>query len=161
MVRWKVIGSHCDYEVSDTGLVRSWKPQNQYSERPKCPSLISQNRHPDGYMLVHLYEKGKRHCYKVHQLVACAFIENPDNLLEVNHEDEDKSNNHYLNLKWCDRQYNQEHSFGKEISLLSPDGDIQIYPSIRDASRSTGLDNGALSRLVRGIYKHTKGWTIV
>lgn len=60
----------------------------------------------NGYLLVDLYKDGKGKTYLVHRLVAQAFIPNPDNLPEVNHIDEDKTNNRVENLEWCTRQYN-------------------------------------------------------
>lgn len=42
----------------------------------------------------------------VHRLVAKAFIDNPNNLNEINHKDEDKSNNRVDNLEWCTKSYN-------------------------------------------------------
>ena len=59
-----------------------------------------------GYIMVGLSKSGKVKMISVHRLVAEAFIENPDNLREVNHKDEDKSNNIVDNLEWCDRKYN-------------------------------------------------------
>ena len=59
-----------------------------------------------GYKIVSLCRSGKQKTFSVHRLVAEAFIKNPDNLREVNHKDEDKSNNNVDNLEWCDRKYN-------------------------------------------------------
>ena len=53
-----------------------------------------------GYLSVAIGSKQSRKLYKVHRLVAEAFIPNPDNLPQVNHIDEDKSNNKVENLEW-------------------------------------------------------------
>ena len=59
--------------------------------------------------------------FRVHRLVATAFIPNPDNLLVVNHRDENPSNNCVDNLEWCDAKYNVNYGTrneraGKKIS---------------------------------------------
>lgn len=55
-----------------------------------------------GYRRVRLQGK----TFKVHRLVAEAFVPNPDNLPYVLHKDGDRENNHYTNLEWSDRQSN-------------------------------------------------------
>lgn len=68
------------------------------------------------YMNVWLYKDKKRHFKLVHRLVAETFIPNPENLPEVNHKDENPSNNCVENLEWCDRKYNM--NYGTYISRL-------------------------------------------
>ena len=62
-----------------------------------------------GYKIVSLCRSGKQKTFSVHRLVAEVFINNPDNLMEVNHKDEDKTNNNVDNLEWCDRKYNNNY----------------------------------------------------
>ena len=50
--------------------------------------------------------------YRIHRLVAQAFIPNPNNFPEVNHKDKNKANNHIDNLEWCTHRENIEHSYG-------------------------------------------------
>lgn len=71
-----------------------------------------------GYQHVTLYRgtKKSRKTFKVHRLVAKAFIPNPNNYLEVNHKDENKQNNKVSNLEWCDRKYNCEYSAYQHIN---------------------------------------------
>ena len=98
--KWKDIeGYDGMYQVSDLGRVRSLKFGNVRVLRPgKCTC---------GYLTVCLYKDGKRKWFTVHRLVAQAFIEN-DNIFntEVNHINEDKTDNRVDNLEWCNRQYN-------------------------------------------------------
>jgi hypothetical protein len=60
-----------------------------------------------------LCKDGKPQKFYVHRLVAEAFIPNPDNLPEVNHKDEDPTNNSVDNLEWCSHIYNN--TYGTKI----------------------------------------------
>ena len=66
-----------------------------------------------GYMLVDMRKNKKRYIKCVHRLVAEAFIDNPNNLPEVNHIDCNRANNNVNNLEWCTRSYNIKYSFEK------------------------------------------------
>lgn len=70
-----------------------------------------------GYCLVKLSNKGKSKEYKVHRLVAIAFIDNPNHYDCINHKDEIKTNNYVDNLEWCDHQYNN--TYGTRIQKQS------------------------------------------
>ena len=69
-----------------------------------------------GYLHVNLYKNGKVKSFLVHRLVADAYIPNPDNLPQINHKDECKTNNCLQNLEWCDAKYNN--SYGSHITKL-------------------------------------------
>lgn len=92
------------YMVSDQGQVYNVK-------RKQFMSLQDDGR---GYLFTGLSKNGKRKFYKVHRLVAQAFIPNPDNLPEVNHKDENKHNNCVDNLEWCDVKYNRNYGTRNE-----------------------------------------------
>lgn len=59
-----------------------------------------------GYVRVNLSKEGKVKTYKIHRLVAEAYIPNPEGLRDVNHLDENKSNNSVNNLCWCSHKDN-------------------------------------------------------
>ena len=97
------------YEVSDKGRVKSLK-----FGKERILKLI---RDQNGYLLINLYKNGEMKTYRIHSIVAKTFIPNPDNLPEVNHKDEDKTNNSVINLEWCDQKYNC--NYGTRIKRIS------------------------------------------
>ena len=100
MEEWRAVpGYEGLYEVSNKGNVKSLIKNKII----KC--FINRC----GYRLVGLSKNGIRKKITIHRLVAQVFIPNPDNLPEVNHLDEDKSNNSVDNLEWCDRKYNNNY----------------------------------------------------
>ena len=71
-----------------------------------------------GYYQVSIYDKdGKLYVKPVHRLVALTYIANPESLPQINHKDEDKSNNCIQNLAWCDAKYNC--NYGTRNSRIS------------------------------------------
>ena len=99
--QWKDIdGYDGAYQVSDLGRVRSHKSGEW--------RVLIGRKDKDGYLLVCLCKGGKAKNYKVHRLVAQAFIPNDDESKTIiNHIDNsDKQNNRASNLEWCDYQYN-------------------------------------------------------
>lgn len=125
---WKdIIGFERIYEVSNYGRVRNVKSGRILSVS-KCGGCR-------GYAGVSLSKDGKRYGRLVHRLVAEAFIPRPDGLYEVNHKDEDKTNNRVDNLEWCDHRYNMN------------------YGSRMEKTRDTKLKNGTYSGLDKKEYK--------
>lgn len=129
------------YEVSDTGLVR-----NKVSGKILKPGTDGRK----GYLQVDLHKDGIRKTYRIHRLVANAFIPNPLNLPQVNHIDENKTNNNVENLEWCSAQYNTEYSKAKPVNQFSLDGRLlNTYKSTMEASRQTGISQGDISDCCR------------
>ena len=63
----------------------------------------------NGYLIVYIDFHGKKERTTVHRLVARTFIPNPQNLPQVNHKDENKTNNRVDNPEWCGQSYNQKY----------------------------------------------------
>ena len=94
---WKDIpGYEGSYRISNLGRC--------YSIQKKA--FLKEHKNKKGYVLIDLTKDGTiKHC-RVHRLVAEAFLPKIDRLTEVNHIDENKSNNRASNLEWCDTKYN-------------------------------------------------------
>ena len=115
---WKdVAGFEGIYQVSDLGRVKSLPKyfnskgyQELRKERILKPRYTGRNRN---YASVYFVDG---HNYKIHRLVASAFIPNPNNLPLINHKDENPRNNCAYNLEWCDNSYNVKYS-AKPLSV--------------------------------------------
>ncbi len=95
---WREIESHGGYSISTKGRVKGRKFQ-----------VLAQRTY-DGYKLISLteWQEQKRKVFRVHRLVAEAFLPNPLGLPEVNHIDRNRANNRVENLEWCTRAENVE-----------------------------------------------------
>ena len=98
MEDWKTIAEFPNYDVSSLGNIR-----NNNTGRPLKIGVKS------GYYHVSLVNDTNRKTFKVHRLVALAFIENPEHKLEVNHKDKNKLNSCISNLEWMTRRENNIH----------------------------------------------------
>ena len=150
------------YQVSSDGRVKSLKRKMRKNERILKPSSDR------GYLYVDLCAGGKRKRYKVHRLVCKAFHENPDNKPEVNHINENASDNRACNLEWCTRRENNNHGTrtersaktqSKSIGQYTRDGElIKIWPSAREAERQAGFRHGYICQSANGKYKQAYGF---
>ena len=85
----------CEYGITSCGRVYSFQAKR----------FMKTRFNNNGYERVNLNGTDKL----VHRLVAEAYIDNPDNLPEVNHKDKNRTNNSVNNLEWCTRQENVEY----------------------------------------------------
>lgn len=162
---WKDIkGYEGHYQVSSLGRVKSVK---FHKERIMKMSIDS-----DGYVVLHLTRNNTRKNVRVHRLVAEAFIPNYSNHPQVNHKDEDKTNNAVSNLEWCDCSYNNNYGnrnskagkaiakkLSKPIEQRSYDGKlIKVWSSFAEIKRELGFDTKCIWLCCKGICNKSQGY---
>lgn len=175
---WKPIeGTDGKYEVSNLGKVRG----NGTRGAKNGVREISQRFDRYGYKRINCYTNGKMKSCTVHRLVAAAFIENPDNLPQVNHIDGNKENNCVENLEWCTASRNVKHAFdiglkeksreharrigeehnrktSKKVRVFDADGVSQEFESISEACRALGVNRRNVNEVLReGSRRKTAG----
>lgn len=154
---WKPIKGYDGYEVSNLGRIRSYI---KYGNNGGDYHLLKAANKGDGYFRVCLCVKGMKKNVYVHRIVAETFIDNPFGYPQVNHKDEDKSNNAVTNLEWCSAEYNKTYSHGKGVRQidLETGNTIEVYGSLRSASRKTGFDHTNIARACKGVWKQANGF---
>lgn len=155
---WKPIKDYEDlYEVSNLGNIRSI--DRVILDKNGLKKIIKGKPHKltitqSGYISVGLYKNSKSKTYRVHRLVAEAFISNPMNLPQVNHIDEDKKNNCVDNLEWCDASYNVYTRSSKRVKKViqyDKEGNfIRIWNSIKDISEKLNIKYSTIQEAVSG-----------
>jgi hypothetical protein len=153
---WKpVVGLENRYEVSNYGQVRSLN----YRMKKGVSCILRPAKNSDGYKNVHLYARDGGKTYKIHRLVAEAFLLNPHGFTEVNHKNEDKADNRVENLEWCERNYNMRYGTiadrnrarqNRRIIATDPNTGAVVHqlPSMA-AAASIGYDPTSISRCCR------------
>ena len=162
------------YQVSNFGRVKSLVGTHRESRE----RILKPYKTKYGYLRVRLCKDGKVKQFYVHRLVAEAFIPNPDNLPQVNHKNENKTDNKVENLEWCTAKYNQNYGTcikrrtekqkvdfinrsdqSKPVAQFTKEGIlIAQYPSRNEASRQTGYAYQHISSCCNGKTKSAYGY---
>lgn len=71
---------------------------------------LKQRLNEDGYIEVTMGDLKNRTRVRIHRIVALLFVDNPNNLKEVNHIDRNRANPRADNLEWVTHQENIKHS---------------------------------------------------
>jgi len=108
MEKWKQTTIRADYEINDFGMVRRKKrgPANKRVD-PSPYHLLKPKRQRNGYLSVKINRKD----YRIHRLVALAFLDNPLNKPDVNHINGNKEDNRLENLEWVTKSDNMLHAY--------------------------------------------------
>ena len=177
---WRdVVGYEGLYQVSNLGRVRSidrvtfstgtMREDANYHFKGKLLKQGNKNASISPYKQVVLYKDRKHKTYGVHRLVAEAFIPNPNNLPQVNHKDENPSNNNVNNLEWCTAKYNVNYGTAtkrrankirnnayNQKAVICIDTGIEYCNSF-DAERKTGINSNRIKECCKGNYNTAGG----
>jgi len=162
---WKPHPEYKEIEVSTMGNVRTLdklvfgKGNGTY---PVKGRILKQHKNNCGYLLVSIPISGRRPTKTVHRLVAQTFINNPQNLPQVNHKDGNRENNNVSNLEWCTASYNSKYreKFGNALSkpvcaINLATGKVLHFRSQYEASRVLGIQQPNINAVIKGKRKQT------
>lgn len=150
------------YQISDHGRI--------FTKRRLDGNRLIYGRelHPlltkDGYLKVGLTKNSVTKRYYLHRLVATQFINNPDNLPEVNHKDGNKLNNTVSNLAWCSKKENLKHAANHSLmqhgaarpsAKLTEDQVFEIYKlkgimTAKEIGEHYGVSKNTINLILRG-----------
>ena len=171
---WKPIPNYEGlYDASNFGRVKSLN----YNHTGQI-KVLKPKKNKYGYLSITKKKNGLKKFYSVHRLVAMAFIPNPDNLPQVNHRNEIKTDNSVYNLEWCDTKYNCTYwSYREKQSLIQRNNPkqskpvyqytlegmlVHVWPSANEVGRN-GFDRRSVIKCCNGKQKTHKGflWSYV
>lgn len=188
---WRdVVGLEGMYQVSNYGNVRSVDRfvNNKSNTKTKIKGVVMklQENHK-GYMAIVLHKNNVPISKLVHRLVAEAFLENTNNLPQVNHIDTDKKNNRVDNLEWVSNYDNMQHAVKngcykhaftektklavqknlnyarkariRSVRQYDNEGNlVNEFESIADAERKTGVNNSKITMCCKHRRNHAGGY---
>lgn len=173
---WKdVKGYEGLYQVSNLGQIKSlgrWVKHTGW--RFEEEKILKPSKTNAGYLYVQLSKNSIGKKFKVHRLVAEAFIPNPDNLPTINHRNENKCDNRADNLEWMTVKDNSNYGSrnknlsktllnhptkSKPVIQYTIDGVfIKEWPSVSEVKRAYNFDNSTISDCCIGKFKQAYGY---
>lgn len=168
MERWKEIeGTGGRLLVSDQGRIKSLLRDGR---------VLKATKDKKGYLRLRVTLDRKKYVFKVHRLVAAAFVPNPENKPQVNHLNGDKTDNRACNLEWVSNRENAQHAVKnglwenvfveakkanelqkKPLIGYAPDGSVKYFESVCQAQREVGSKH--ITAVLKGRRKHAGGWS--
>ena len=141
---WKTINYAPNYEVSNLGNIKNKKTNKLITINYERLKKDNKRARPG--------LSGK--AYYLHRIVAQHFIDNPDNLPEVNHIDGDFYNNKADNLEWISKLDNMGHAsenklmkrYTRKVIITNKEtGEEKIFNSVTDCANYVDRSPGQVS----------------
>lgn len=171
---WRKHPEYTEIEVSSLGRVRTLDKEvsTKSGMRFVKGRILKQQENNCGYLQAQFYINGKQTKKLVHRIVAQTFIPNPDNLPQVNHKDNDRTNNNVSNLEFCTASYNNQYREKFGISTTESQGnplfaidlntmEVSRFRSQGEAGRVLGVNPHHVNNVIKGRRKTTGGYWFV
>lgn len=166
---WKEILEVEGYAISNLGRVKSLERYIISNGRKVFfkSKILKPYISNAGYLGVVLWSNGRSRYFHIHRLVAKYFLDNPNCYKCINHIDENKLNNRYDNLEWCDIKYNNIYSsyrakyncYPIAVDKLDKNGVVlESYKTIKEASLKNNIDRRGISFCIEGRQKTAGGY---
>lgn len=127
---WKTHPYHQDYEISDSGLVRSLKKQQ--------PRILKQSSQQQGYKVVCLFTDGKKETCYVQRLVLETFCPQEGSaFLEANHINMVVYDNRLTNLEWVTPEQNKK--LAREIRGPKKSRNSMAYDEVKRSNQRRAM----------------------
>lgn len=136
-----------EYLISSFGRVRDKRGE------------IKTERVRDNRSEISLRIDGSSNTYQTHRLVAEAFLDNPDHLLQVDHIDKNSLNNHATNLRWISGSDNIRHSQAKKVDQYTLTDDyVRTWDSLTDVALGMNVNIACIVDACKGKQKTSVGY---
>lgn len=166
-VVWRTYPDYPFIEVNQFGEIRTkdrYVSGRNGSKRLIKGRVLKQQLLPSGYMQVKFHVNYKLVSLYVHRIVATCFLPNLNNCPEVNHRDNDPTNNRWDNLEWCTPEYNiaYREKHGKAlnhpmIAINLDNFEVLWFESQREAARQLSINAGNINSVIKGGRPKTAG----
>ena len=132
--------------VTESGEIHSknGKMQGQFDKR--------------GYLTYNLYRYGRK---SGHRMIAETYLSNPEKLPQVNHINEDKTDNSVTNLEWISNADNMHHSSFLWTILHIESGEKFVVKNLKKWAIENHLSQGNLFGTLSGKRKQHKGYKVL
>ena len=137
------------YQINNIGQVKSLRNNK----------ILKPWKLKGGYLQVTLSKNGEAKRFLIHRLVAEAFLPNEEELPEVDHINNDKTDNRVANLQWISKIENNRK---KETGIMIPRRIIcietgEIFETVTAAAKSVNRNHSTMCNHLRGKYKTCAG----